>query len=153
MKIEQIAFGAKDPHSVIEQYKLLGIDEWVGDVVIAKGTVNKTVGENCAELYFNYQLGFELEILRYQYGPNWHQDRNPNNLDVFPSHQGLHVDETEMWMWREKMNRLGIDIIQEVYTQSHTNPVIAGKRRYQYVIFNSLDKLGFDLKLIRRINL
>ena len=41
---------------------------------------------------------------------------------------------------------------QEVFTESHTNPVIAGKRSYNYVIFDTREILGVDLKFIVRIN-
>jgi hypothetical protein len=35
-------------------------------------------------------------------------------------------------------------------TISHTNPVIAGKRWYTYVIFDTRSILGIDLKFIVR---
>ena len=41
---------------------------------------------------------------------------------------------------------------QEVMTESHTNPVIAGKRTYNYVIFDTKEILGVDVKFIVRIN-
>jgi hypothetical protein len=41
-------------------------------------------------------------------------------------------------------------VAQEVLTQSHTNPVISGKRWYNYVIFDTKDILGVDLKFIVR---
>ena len=46
----------------------------------------------------------------------------------------------------------GIKVAQEVFTKSHTNPVIAGKRKYNYVIFDTKEILGVDLKFIVRIN-
>jgi hypothetical protein len=62
--------------------------------------------------------------------------------------------------WREMkevalalQETLGCELIQEVYTKSHTNPHIADSRRYQYMIFDTRGQLGFDLKLIRRLNL
>ena len=45
-----------------------------------------------------------------------------------------------------------IEVAQEVFTDSHTNPVIAGKRSYNYVIFDTKNILGVDLKFIVRIN-
>jgi hypothetical protein len=65
----------------------------------------------------------------------------------------MHVTLDEMAIWKERMESESIPIIQEVYTQSHTNPfLLENGRRYHYVIFDTQRLLGFDLKLIRRID-
>lgn len=151
MKIEQIAYGAKNPQKVIDAYVKLGINEWTKDVVTAEGTVFGHKALNVAELYFNYQLGFELEILCYVEGRNWHSNRNPTSAPVFQSHLGRHATSAEMRSTIEKMKAINIGIAQEVFTLKHTNPVIAGKRKYHYVVFDSIAVLGYDLKLIERI--
>ena len=51
---------------------------------------------------------------------------------------------------KEKFGKLGLKIVQEVETESHTNEVIKGKRKYNYVIFDTHELFGFDLKLIQR---
>ena len=71
--------------------------------------------------------------------------------DTFISHKGMHVNTTEMLFWKQKMEDLQIGIAQEVWTISHNNPAIKGKRKYHYVVFDSISKLGYDLKLIERI--
>lgn len=151
LKIQQIAIGTRYPGELIENLKKIGLTEWAQDTVIAKGEVFGEEGENTAQLNFNYQLGFELEILKYLEGPNWHQARAPHDGVDFLSHMGLHVSAEEMINMKTKMKRLGIGIAQEVYTKSHTNPHIKGKRKYHYVVFDSRDQIGFDLKLIERI--
>ncbi len=153
MKIEQIAFAAKNPQEIMEEYSALGIDEWSHDIVEANGNVFGKPCFNKAELHFNYQLGYELEIIKYLNGTHWHMFRNDGNERIFLSHKGMHVDQEEMNIWKKKMTNQEIAIIQEVHTFSHTNPVIAGKRKYHYVVFDSIEKLGFDLKLIRRIDI
>jgi len=151
MKIEQIAFGVKDPVKVIDLFSAnLGLTEWIKDEVAAKGIINGKKGSNVAELHFNYQWGIELELLRYNSGRNWHEYRNPYGLPMFPSHQGYHCTEDEALHKIDEMGALNIGIIQEVYTYNHTNPAIAGKRQYHYIIFDSLEALGYDLKLIIR---
>ncbi len=165
MKIEQIAIASKDPLALITALNaVFGLKEgsWVHDLVTAQGKVFGVEAINVAQLHFNYDLGFELEVLRYEAGNNWHNQRNkhPNEdqeedwlLPNVLSHIGFHVTEIEMVDWRNKMLRLGFNIAQDVTTISHTNPAIAGKRKYRYVVFDSIDKLGFDLKLIQRIDI
>ncbi len=153
-KIEQIAFAAKDPAAVIRRYEDIGLDEWQYDHVVASGTVFGAKAENEADLAFNYQLGYELEILKYTAGYNWHLHRpEPPSTDIFLSHQGMHVDHTEMLAFKRMMEGFEIQIAQELYTKSHTNPHIKDERRYHYVVFDSHKHFGFDLKLIERLNL
>jgi hypothetical protein len=150
MKIDQIAFNTKNPLALMTTFQAMGLTEWHHDVVKASGEVYGNFASNRAELHFNYQLGIELEILHYQEGDNWLRGGREKDL----SHLGCHIEtEEEVNAIKEKMKGLGIGIAQEVYTTSHTNPVIAGKRKYHYVIFASKPFIGFDLKIIRRINL
>ena len=68
------------------------------------------------------------------------------------SHLGMHCTADELLNWRDFFDERGIKVAQEVFTKSHTNPVIAGKRKYNYVIFDTKEILGVDLKFIVRIN-
>lgn len=151
MKIEQIAFAANDPQTLMGNLGELGLYDWSHDTVEATGTVFGTKVSNVAELHFNYQLGFELEILKYQSGSNWHQSRNEIGDPVFLSHIGMHASKEEINSMKQKFAEVGISIAQELYTTSHNNPAIKGKRKYHYVVFDSKDAFGFDLKLIERI--
>lgn len=145
MKIDQVAIYSADPSKLVESLSAMGFDEWQVDSVHAKGHVHGVPVENKADLYFNYQMGdFEFEVLHYTEGENW-VERYPDGL----SHFGSHVDDIEKA--KEMMFELGYSIAQEVETISHTNPNIAGKRRYKYVIFDTRETLGFDLKFIERI--
>lgn len=156
MKIEQIAFGTtskKAKSDLIENLSKFGWKTWSNDRVEATGIIFGVEGKNSAELSFNYDFGLELEILTYIDGLNWHGKRNPEGKEIFLSHLGLHVSAQELETIKLIMEFMGIGIAQEVYTDSHTNPVIKGKRKYHYVVFDSEEKLGFDLKLIERIML
>ena len=66
------------------------------------------------------------------------------NYDLFSAEDLVH--------WRAFFENRDIEVAQEVFTDSHTNPVIAGKRSYNYVIFDTKNILGVDLKFIVRIN-
>ena len=159
MKIEQIAIATesiKQSEEIINNLKKIGLDEWVQDTVTAHGTVfdkNNVVNEG-HRMPLSLR-GFELEILTYLAGSCWHDRRHYSNDIPFPflSHMGLHVDKENMRKMKAKMSIIGCSIAQEIYTISHTNPAINGKRKYHYVVFDSIDKLGFDLKLIERIML
>jgi len=144
--IEQVALFPKDPERAIAFLKKIGAEEWARDIVIAKGEVFGVQGANVGELAFNYNMlgaAKELEVLHYREGPHWMADN-------CVSHLGMHVKAEELAQWRAFMAEEGIPVAQEVLTHLHTNPVIAGKRWYQYVIFDTREILGVDLKFIVR---
>jgi hypothetical protein len=154
-KIEQVAIYSKDPEKLKKALKILGCTEWSVDHVIAEGTVRDIPALNSADLHFNYQLGdFEFEILEYKNGTNWHdQDALTHGVPATPfmSHLGVHVRSVDAV--KIDMKRLGFKVAQEVKTVSHTNPHIAGKRKYRYVIFDTLSLFGFYFKAIERIDI
>lgn len=151
-KIEQLAICPANPQKAKELLIAMGAVDWAEDHVVATGKVFGVKGTNEADLSFNYELfgGKEFEILDYTKGDNWmlHEGR-PNSV----SHLGMHVTAEELDKWREFFEERGFQVAQEVWTDSHTNPVIAGKRSYNYVIFDTKDVLGVDLKFIVRKNL
>lgn len=157
-KLEQIAICPRDPSEAKKLLKEMGVSDWAEDHVVAKGSVFGTPSLNEANLSFNYDLidGNEFEILEYTKGANWVDARgwgrnnNPSANSV--SHLGMHCTAEELVDWREFFKERSIGVAQEVVTESHTNPVIAGKRTYNYVIFDTREILGVDLKFIVRIN-
>lgn len=150
--IEQIALCPPNPAAAINLLKQLGLDEWVNDHVVAGGKVFGESGKNEADLAFNYQntrpegKPLELEVLHYTTGPNWMAGRPP-----MVSHLGMHCTDEELEKFRRRFADMGIRVAQEVFTESHTNPfLLEQKRKYQYVIFDTRDILGTDLKFIVR---
>lgn len=150
-KIEQIAICPRDPEAAIELLTAMGAGEWAKDHVVASGYVHGKEGTNEADLAFNYELNgaYEFEVLHYTSGPNWMSDLFRHNS---VSHLGMHCKAWELAEWREFFAARGINVAQEVFTDSHTNPVIAGKRNYNYVIFDTKEILGVDIKFIVRID-
>jgi len=151
-KIEQIALAINldRENEAMALLKVLGITDWVHDTVVAAGSVFQRPSRNTADLSFNYtalQDAKELELLRYREGDNWMRyEPGPR-----ASHIGMHVTEDELAEWRKVLNEeFGLAIVQEVLTESHTNPVIAGKRWYHYVIFGAVHLIGIDIKFIVR---
>tara|TARA_R100000664_G_C2732579_1_gene122805 strand:+ start:354 stop:863 length:510 start_codon:yes stop_codon:yes gene_type:complete len=156
--IEQIAICPKNPIAAKKLLKEIGAVEWVEDHVVASGTVfGEHDVKNEANLSFNYDIfaGKEFEILNYTSGKNWVDETGGLQISKernTVSHLGMHCSAEELLKWRKFFKDRNIIVAQEVFTESHTNPVIAGKRSYNYVIFNTKPILGVDLKFIVRIN-
>jgi hypothetical protein len=148
-KIEQIAISVGSRASAMNLLFDIGAKDWHLDTVSAVGKVFGKDGQNTANLAFNYEIceGKEFEVLEYTSGPNWIAAS-----DVAPcvSHFGMHCTQEELDRWIEFFDEQGIKIAQAVETVQHTNPVIAGKRWYTYVIFDTRRIIGTDLKFIVR---
>lgn len=154
--------------------KDLGLDQWIVDTVSAEGLtrpyvkggreLKNDVGpseevsllacRNEAQLNFNYQVDngakpLEFEILDYKRGLNW----LGTIRDATVSHFGMHCQESDLLEIEAIMTKHGCKIAQDVRTVSHTNPAIKDTRRYHYVIFNTREILGTDLKFIVRRNI
>ena len=151
-KIEQVALYPKDPEAAMELLTAIGAGEWAKDHVVARGQVFGSDGQNEANLNFEYDLldcpASELEVLQYTNGENWMENRQAPINRV--SHLGMHCTADELHEWQAFFAGRGINVAQTVKTDSHTNPHIAGKRWYNYVIFDTYDILGVDLKFIVR---
>lgn len=148
-QIEQVALHPRNPELAIQFLTDIGLGEWAKDHVKATGAVRGFNSKNEANLAFNYESfagdkPLELEVLHYTDGPNWMAGA------ARVSHLGMHVTADELSEWRTFMANNQIKVAQEVNTYSHTNPVIAGKREYTYVIFDTYAILGVDLKFIVR---
>lgn len=154
-QVQQIALCMPEHNRAIELLADLGLTAWFKDHVTAHGTVFGVV-EPCskAELNFNYQAGgsdpeahkpLELEVLHYESGMNWMAD-SPARV----SHLGMHCTEEQLTQYFAFFRERQIEVAQELFTDEHTNPAIAGKRNYHYVIFDTYPILGVDLKFIVR---
>jgi hypothetical protein len=158
-QIEQIAlFPGLGTNKAFLLLKDLGLDDWVYDTVTAAGQVFGSDGKNEADLAFNYQSGsdkpLELEVLHYSKGHNW-MDESIAKGTVSGvgavSHLGMHVTREQLDEFAAVMQKHGIRIAQEVFTNGHTNPAIKDSRRYNYVIYDTRKILGVDLKFIVRL--
>lgn len=148
VSLDQIAFCARTDEDVEQIKKTLQLDDasWIQDTVSAFGQVGDEHGVgNTARLWFNYELDHEVEILRYDTGMNY--------LDVYkvPSghlcHIGMHV------LRGVPEQRIDAPVIQQVVTQTHTNPfLLRNNRHYKYTIYDTRPRLGVFLKLIERLD-
>lgn len=155
-KIEQIAIAPKDPERAKQLLADMDIHMTVNDHVTAEGTMFGCARvRNEADLAFNYDAidatnGGEFEVLNYTAGENWVDESRGRNI---VSHLGMHVTAEELVAWRLFFAQRNIGVAQEVMTISHTNEAIKDKRRYNYVIFDTAEILGVDLKFIVRIDI
>jgi len=143
-KIDQLAFIAYNDEDEARIKAQLGLSDakWVEDNVVATGTVKGHAGTNVAKLLFNYDMGMEVEILRYTDGDNY--------ADGIPGghicHYGIHAEADK------PAPTFDAPIIQEVYTTSHTNEyLLSTGRTYHYTIYDTRATLGVCTKVIERI--
>lgn len=149
---DQVAMACRDRDQQKTMARLLGGGEWVEDQVTAEGEVYGVRGRNVANLMFNYTLApVEFELLHYKEGPNWLSEQNAIPFGSWAmSHVAWHVDDTDPFS--TKLRNAGFGVAQSVETRDHTNPfLIKEGRTYRYVIHEARHLLGFDLKLIQRI--
>ncbi len=162
-KFDQIAFYVPDMDAAKRAYRALGCDTWVDDMVTAQGKIGVVKDSrkhptevNVAHLAFNYQLGIELELIQYKAGNNWHQvggrvDEANSCAHPFASHMSWHTEDIAVE--HSAFESKGLHVIQDVVTLSHTNPhLVESGRKYRYIIFDSRNLIGFDLKLIQRVD-
>lgn len=160
LKIDQLAFLARsdeDELAIKKQLNLANAD-WVEDYVVAEGFVRgaRKPGEprvpavNTAKLLFNYDLGLEVEILRYTDGHNYADMGKVKSCQL--CHIGAHVEKGVELPETMKSWAVAAPIIQQVETKAHTNEfLIETGRRYRYTIYDTKALLGVYFKVIERL--
>lgn len=153
--IEQLALNPINGFKAKQLMDVLGWTDWVTDHATAVGQVYGEHGrENVAALSFNYQARphdgkpLELELINYLKGENWLAAHN--SMTGVASHIGMHVSGEELEAWRAEFFKIDVFEAQEVVTTNHTNPNVPKDRSYRYVIFDTRDIIGIDIKFIVR---
>lgn len=154
LKIDQIAFLARNDQDEAMIKKLLRLDNaaWVEDYVEAEGYVrgHGEAGRNKAKLLFNYDLGIEVEILRYLDGPNYPDIGEVGSGTV--AHIGMHVEKGQQIPIELQDFVFAGPMIQQVVTKTHSNQfLIDTGRRYRYTIYDTKSLIGVYLKVIERL--
>lgn len=151
LKLDQIAFIARsdEDERLIKSSLGLSLADWTEDECVAKGSVRGHPGEqtNRAKLLFNYDMGIEVEILRYIEGANY------ADVNQIPSCQMCHIGfHVEKGAKVPSTSPFKFPIQQCVVTQTHTNQfLIDSGRRYRYTIYDSTAVFGTHLKVIERL--
>lgn len=148
MQMNQIAYYCATAGAERELKFALGLQkaDWVKDTVYADVIVRGIKGRNVAELQFNYDLGCELEIIRYVDGPHWMQGILTGS--PFMAHIGVHLNDEKDWPivpW---------NLVQTAETYkheaAHLNTGYAAGRLYSYRIYE-ISQHTF-MKFIKRRN-
>jgi hypothetical protein len=155
-KIDQIAFYCLTAEAEERVKQGLGLLDrpWIRDTVTARSRVKAHNGNwlqvysQRAELQFNYDLGIEVEILRYIEGASW--------LDhgIFAGLVGPHISHIGAHIQHD-FPECAFPLVQETWTESHTsdfltNPNSEGYgRRYHYRI-HQIGPATY-LKFIKRV--
>lgn len=158
-KIDQIAFAARTDEDEFAIKVALGLQdaEWIEDNCVAGGEVFGEQGTNVAKLLFNYDLGIEVEILRYVDGPNYLNGKRPARLGEVLRKHGYIESRTQCHIGIHHdgvgpVPTFNYPIAQRVETITHTNAyLLEQKRTYRYTIYDSFSALGVYLKVIERI--
>lgn len=104
-----------------------------------------------ATMAFNYDImPMELEFLHYR-GPSRWQGADGRGASPFISHMSTYVDDV-IWETRRCIEAFGIKPFHRFITQNHTNPGVVGKKRFIESIFHTRINLGYDLKLIQKVD-
>lgn len=143
-KLDQIAFVVDNDDDELAIKRRFGLEhaDWTEDHVLAHGTVRGASAENQAKLLFNYDLGIELEILRYTAGERYTEDLDSGDM----CHIGFHYSGVG------PVPSFDAPIIQQVETVSHTNEfLVTSGRRYRYTIYDTYSEHGVYMKVIERI--
>lgn len=155
-KIDQVAFAVRTDEGERRIKEMFGLTEakWIEDEVVAEGYVgvgnNTSLSTNKAKLLFNYDLGIELEILRYTEGMNYVDAQHLPECRL--CHVGMHLKDGEALDAADRMGVFKAPIIQRVETRHHTNPYLLERgRKYRYTIYDTTPILGTCLKTIERI--
>lgn len=152
MKLDQVAYYCSNEKAEQTVKEMFGLTkaEWLPDTVMALSSVEGGPWEdNVAQLQFNYDLGIELELIRYTAGNHWHKRPFGNPLPVWPfiSHVGIHLEDHEDFPERP-------NLVQETKTLCHTATYLTTGpgvgRKYHYKIFR-IDLLQY-VKYIKRIH-
>lgn len=158
LRLDQIAFYVWDDEGEQKVKDMFGLQdaEWVEDHVVAEGRVMNgrelVQGQNTAKLLFNYDLGIELEILRYVDGDNYCNHLGLANGQI--CHVGMHTDKGAPLYDEDELENMFpyAKVIQQVHTLTHTNEYVNSQnRKYRYTIYDSHPLLGCCLKVIERI--
>lgn len=157
MKIDQIAYYCNSDIAAQQLKEWFGLQdkEWIKDVVTGRSTMSigsrTYIAQNVAELQFNYDLGIELEILKYIQGDHFHMESSNLSSKPYISHVGIHLEDHE-----DFPQMSGAKLIQETFTISHTAEYLTKPgspgygRTYHYRIFQA--QKGSFIKYIKRIH-
>lgn len=149
----QLAIYHPEPNAAIRFLSGIGFNDWHRDsaklkgLLVTGGSMRQT--EISAEMVFNYQIlnGRELEFVSYLNHPH---PRYGREVAPFISHLSAYVEDVQKSA-EDIESEFGMIPFHRFDTGNHTNPRVAGKKFFREAIYQTRQKLGFDLKLIEKV--
>lgn len=135
LKFEQLCLYSANPaESALAFCKAWGCDERrivLDPRHIARGQYRGKDAEWHLNLAYCYWGGMEIEFLKYVSGHSFHQTLSPGSV----SHLGTHVPNVDRWV-----------------TENGLTPLLIGQTKtHRYAYFDTVEELGFRLKIIERL--
>lgn len=135
--------------SAREHWEGLGYVNWAHDSAELKGILFGREVVTRGEMWFNYDImPLELELLHYRGLSRW--DHVDPGAKPFPSHMSVYTDDV-LLDTKRMSDMLGYGPFHRFITQNHSNPAVAGKKRFIESIFATHSLLGYDTKFIQKV--
>lgn len=136
--------------AAVQHWESLGYDDWIQDEALLVGSLYGKRVTTEATMRFNYDImPMELEFLEY-HGPSRWSDTVRYTLDPFISHMSVYTDDV-IRDTAKLTELLRQPPFHRFITQEHSNPGVAGKKRFIESIFDTHGLLGYDTKLIQKV--
>lgn len=134
----------------VRLWRSLGYQNWIRDDAVLKGKLDSLGDVNTsATMMFNYDImPMELEFLHYDGPSRWRHIEK--DAAPFISHMSTYTEDVARDTHR-LTSYLGKPPFHRFITQQHSNPGVAGKKRFIESIFDTHGWLGYDLKLIQKV--
>ncbi len=162
--------GEAQAEAAVDLWKDQGFANWITDTSLLVGYYDEDyvaekglrVGgqiQTRAMMWFNYDImaGMELEFLAYENVRGHHRwdgigSGNPMyTYEPFITHMSTYVDD--VILEARKMKRFfGFPPYHRFITTGNTNPAVKGKKRFIECIFATRSMIGYDLKLIQKVD-
>lgn len=148
----------------VDMLSVLGHSEWTTDTASLFGemwnpqTAMYEVSSVEGMMSFNYTMlgGRELEVLSYR-GRSHHSlmGTTISNPRGFISHMSAHTEDVERdaaaVIRNLELAGMPSRVVHRFETFNHTNPAIAGKKRFKEVVIGTRFWIGYDIKFIQRL--
>lgn len=161
MRIHQIAIYVPcHAAAIFDIDKVFGKSKWASDCLSMGGEFVGKISKVDLLLSFNHEIidnGLEFELITASNKEHWHDEMIEESHGLpFLSHLGIYCNTVlELEVLKEKMLREGYEVLQHTISYNHSNKragdIDKSSREYFDVIFNSRERMGFNLKLSAKV--
>lgn len=151
LKFHQVAIYSADPEAAVEFWEAAGFHNWTEDECILRGTEHGRPLLMKEREFFNYDI-MPLELCYMQYSTGYFRRGDRRSGDKpFIGHMATYVEDLEA-----EINRINESLDIRPYrvydSVEHQNPyLVEKKQKFHKCIYNTMEWLGFDVKLTQRV--